>query len=54
MEIQRFRLSQIKDGYEFKWQTGEIRRVARKEFLDAYPGSSLVTVSRENFEEFLP
>jgi uncharacterized protein len=40
-------------GYEFKWQGGEIRRVARTEFSEAYPGSTLVTVSRENFEEFL-
>ncbi len=40
-------------GYEFKWQGGEIRRVARKEFSEAYPGSSLFTISRENFEEFL-
>lgn len=40
-------------GYEFKWQGGEIRRVARKEFSKAYPGSTLVTVSQENFEEFL-
>ena len=40
-------------GYEYKWQGGEIRRVARREFSEAYPGSTLVTVSRENFEEFL-
>jgi len=40
-------------GYEFKWQGGEIRRVARKEFSEAYPGSTLVTVSQEDFEEFL-
>jgi predicted AAA+ superfamily ATPase len=40
-------------GYEFKWQAGEIRRVTRKEFSEAYPGSTLATVNRENFEEFL-
>ena len=40
-------------GYEFKWQGGEIRQVTRKEFLESYPGSSLLTVTRENFEEFL-
>jgi hypothetical protein len=50
--MQLFRLPQIKNGYDVKWQGGEIRRVARKEFSDAYPGFSLATVSRENFEEF--
>lgn len=40
-------------GYEFKWQSGEIRRATRSEFLEAYPGSELETVSRENFETFL-
>jgi len=40
-------------GYEFKWQGGEIRRVARKEFSEAYPGSTLATISKENFEDFL-
>ena len=40
-------------GYEFKWGGKEIRRVTRKEFLEAYPGSALETVGRENFEEFL-
>ncbi|KAF0108483.1 MAG: AAA ATPase [Anaerolineaceae bacterium] len=40
-------------GYEFKWRAGEIRRVTRKEFSQAYPGSALSTVSQENFEEFL-
>ena len=32
-------------GYEFKWQSGEMRRAARKEFSDAYPQSVLTTVS---------
>ena len=40
-------------GYEFKWQAGDIRRAVRNEFLEAYPESELMTVSRENFEEFL-
>ncbi len=40
-------------GYEFKWQSGDIRRATRSEFLEAYPGSDLTTVSRENFEAFL-
>ena len=40
-------------GYEFKWQGGEVRRVARKQFSEAYPGSTVATVSQENFEEFL-
>jgi hypothetical protein len=40
-------------GYEFKWQGGAIKRVVQKEFSEVYPGSTLITVSRENFEEFL-
>lgn len=40
-------------GYEFKWQSGEIRRATRSEFLEAYPGSELMTVHRENFESFV-
>ena len=40
-------------GYEFKWQSGEIRRATRSEFHNAYPGSELTTINRENFEGFL-
>jgi predicted AAA+ superfamily ATPase len=40
-------------GYEFKWQGGAIRRATRNEFLEAYPGSKLLTINRENFESFL-
>jgi hypothetical protein len=40
-------------GYEFKWQSGDIRRATRSEFLNAYPGSELITINRENFEGFL-
>lgn len=40
-------------GYEFKWQGGDIRRVTRKDFTEAYPESTLITVSHENFETFL-
>lgn len=40
-------------GYEFKWRTGQIRRVTWKEFSEAYPGSTLTTISHENFEYFL-
>jgi predicted AAA+ superfamily ATPase len=40
-------------GYEFKWQSSDIRRAVRQEFLDAYPDSELTTISQENFEEFL-
>lgn len=40
-------------GYEFKWQTSEIRRAVRNEFMEAYPNSELMTVSQGNFEEFL-
>jgi hypothetical protein len=40
-------------GYEFKWQSGEIRRVVKQEFLETYPDSELMAVNQENFEEFL-
>ena len=40
-------------GYEFKWQGGAIRRATRNEFLEAYPGSKLLTINQENFESFL-
>ncbi|KAA0260327.1 MAG: ATP-binding protein [Chloroflexi bacterium] len=40
-------------GYEFKWQAGDLRRAVRNEFMEAYPDSDLMTVNRENFEEFL-
>jgi len=40
-------------GYELKWQSADIRRATRNEFLEAYPGSELKVVSRENFESFL-
>ncbi len=40
-------------GYEFKWQSGDIRRATRNEFLAAYPDSSLTTIRQDNFESFL-
>jgi len=40
-------------GYEFKWQSGEIRRVVRNEFMETYSDSELTTVNQDNFEEFL-
>jgi hypothetical protein len=40
-------------GYEFKWQSGDIRPATRREFQQAYPGSELTTISRENFEAFV-
>ena len=40
-------------GYEFKWQSGDIRRATRNEFLEAYPDSSLTTIRQDNFESFL-
>jgi len=40
-------------GYEFKWQAGDIRRSVRNEFMEAYPDSELMTVNRENFEDFI-
>jgi predicted AAA+ superfamily ATPase len=40
-------------GHEFKWQNGEIRHATQKEFLNAYPGSDLSIIDRDNFEIFL-
>jgi uncharacterized protein len=40
-------------GYEFKWQGGGIRQATRMEFLTAYPGSELITINQQNFEDFL-
>lgn len=40
-------------GYEFKWQSGEIRRATRNEFLEAYPNSKLMVVDQGNFEDFV-
>ncbi|MEW5872764.1 MAG: DUF4143 domain-containing protein [Chloroflexota bacterium] len=40
-------------GYEFKWQSGEIRRSTRNEFLEAYPNSKLMVVDQGNFEDFV-
>jgi predicted AAA+ superfamily ATPase len=40
-------------GYEFKWQSGDIRRATCKEFLETYPESSLATIRQDNFESFL-
>jgi len=40
-------------GYELKWRKSEIRRATRNEFSEAYPGSTLRTITQENFEEFL-
>ncbi len=39
-------------GYEFKWQ-GQIRNATRREFLAAYPGAEVTTITRENFTEFI-
>jgi hypothetical protein len=39
-------------GYEFKWQ-GEMRKATRKEFSQVYPNAELMTVTRDNFEEFV-
>jgi predicted AAA+ superfamily ATPase len=40
-------------GYEFKWQNGEMRHTTQKEFLNAYPGSELSIINRDNFDTFL-
>lgn len=39
-------------GYEMKWQ-GETRSTAYKEFTQAYPSAEVVTINRDNFENFI-
>lgn len=39
-------------GYELKWQ-GEMRNATRREFSHAYPNAELMTITRENFKEFI-
>ena len=39
-------------GYEFKWQ-GQVRPAARQEFMAAYPGATVTTITPENFTDFL-
>jgi len=39
-------------GYEFKWQ-GQVRPAARQEFMTAYPGAEVMTITRENFTDFI-
>jgi hypothetical protein len=39
-------------GYEFKWQ-GQVRGATQREFLAAYPGAEVATITRENFTDFL-
>ena len=40
-------------GYEFKWGEKPISRKTTAEFLEAYPGSELSTINRDNFENFI-
>ena len=40
-------------GYEFKWQSADIRKATRMEFITTYPAAELAVVNRENFEQFL-
>jgi uncharacterized protein len=39
-------------GYEFKWQ-GQARPAARREFMAAYPGATVATITPDNFTDFL-
>lgn len=39
-------------AYEFKWK-GELRRATEREFLEAYPGSEVKTITPDNFESFV-
>jgi len=40
-------------GYEFKWGEKPISKKTSTEFLEAYPGSELSTINRDNFEIFI-
>ncbi len=40
-------------GFEFKWQSGDIRRATRVEFMNSYPQAHLATIRESNFEEFI-
>lgn len=39
-------------GFEFKWK-GELRKATLREFLEAYPGSEIQTITPDNFEAFV-
>ena len=39
-------------AYEFKWQ-GRMRKVTRREFMEAYPDAEVSVITRENFEGFI-
>ena len=39
-------------GYEFKSQ-GKVRSVVREEFVGAYQGAEVQTITRENYSDFL-
>lgn len=40
-------------GYEFKWNSGVIRKTVSNEFSLAYPDSKLLLINKTNFEEFI-
>ncbi len=39
-------------GYELKWQ-GQVRKATLREFIEAYPGAQVSTITRESFRDFL-
>lgn len=39
-------------GFKFKWQ-GEMKKATRREFTETYPNAELVTVQKEDFEDFV-
>lgn len=39
-------------GFEFKWKGG-LRKATQREFLAAYPGSEIQTITPDNFEAFV-
>lgn len=40
------------DAYEFKWKEGKIRTAVKREFTDAYPGSTITVVSSDSYHTF--
>jgi hypothetical protein len=40
-------------GYEFRWGSNVIKPSTKKQFFEAYPGSTLEIVAQDNFEDFL-
>jgi predicted AAA+ superfamily ATPase len=40
-------------GYEFKWRKAGIKKATIAEFQNAYPGSSVELITKDNFTDFI-